>query len=147
MHIVPDSGEIIKFDAEGRSGVAMYWGMVQVFLRSHWYYLVLILLVGIVSFELGLMANIASKKLPVTITEPPEITADTSNTDNALVPTPGVKAIQGGEVVASRTGKKYSYPWCGTASRISAANRIAFASVADARSKGYTPAANCKGLQ
>ncbi len=52
----------------------------------------------------------------------------------------------GGQVVASKNGTKYFLPWCAGAKLISAANLVTFASAADAAAKGYTPAANCKGL-
>ena len=39
------------------------------------------------------------------------------------------------------------YPWCAGAKQISEKNKITFASTEEARAKGYTPAANCKGLK
>lgn len=53
---------------------------------------------------------------------------------------------EGGEVVASKTGTKYYFPWCGTAKRIKEENKVWFASRAEAEAAGYEPAANCKGL-
>ncbi len=54
---------------------------------------------------------------------------------------------QGGEVVASKSGSKYHFPWCGGAKQIAEKNLITFASIEEARKAGYTPAANCKGLK
>jgi len=54
--------------------------------------------------------------------------------------------IEGG-VVASKTGSKYHLPWCAGAQTIREENKIWFATVEDARRAGYTPAANCKGIQ
>ncbi len=48
--------------------------------------------------------------------------------------------------VASRTGKKYYLATCGSAKRIAEANRVYFATKADAEAAGLTPAANCPGL-
>ena len=49
-------------------------------------------------------------------------------------------------VVASRSGTKYHSLTCPGASQIKAANRIEFASPAEARAAGYTPAANCPSV-
>lgn len=51
------------------------------------------------------------------------------------------------EVVASKSGKKYHYPWCSGAKQIAEKNKITFDSIEDARKAGYTPASNCKGLK
>ncbi len=52
-----------------------------------------------------------------------------------------------GEVIGSKTGKKYYFPWCGTIKRVKPENQVVFASIATARAAGYLPAGNCKGLQ
>lgn len=49
-------------------------------------------------------------------------------------------------VVASKSGSKYHYPWCGGAKQIKEENKIFFNSPQEARNAGYTPAANCKDL-
>ncbi len=51
-----------------------------------------------------------------------------------------------GLYVGSKSGSKYHLPNCPGAQRISAENKVWFASKEDALAKGYTPAANCKGL-
>ncbi len=51
-----------------------------------------------------------------------------------------------GKYVASKNGSKYYLPSCAGADRISDANKVWFASIAEAQAAGYTPAANCKGL-
>lgn len=53
----------------------------------------------------------------------------------------------GATVVASRKGKKYHYVWCAGAQTIAVKNRRYFVSVDEARSAGFLPAGNCKGLQ
>jgi hypothetical protein len=45
--------------------------------------------------------------------------------------------------VASRSGTKYHDRRCASAARISAANRVYFATQAEAKAAGYTPAATC----
>ncbi len=51
---------------------------------------------------------------------------------------------QGGEVVASRNGTRYYYPWCSGASRLSAATKISFASAEEAEAAGYERGAGCE---
>ncbi|MCA9367941.1 deoxyribonuclease I, partial [Candidatus Kaiserbacteria bacterium] len=50
-------------------------------------------------------------------------------------------------VIASKNGTKYHLPSCPGASQIKEANRLEFASIAQARAAGYEPAKNCPGLQ
>ena len=52
----------------------------------------------------------------------------------------------GGEVVASKSGTKYYFPWCGTVKRIKEENKVWFASREAAEAAGYEPASNCKGM-
>lgn len=51
------------------------------------------------------------------------------------------------EVIGSKSGKKYYYPWCGTVKRIKPENQIHFASIEEARKAGFVPGGNCKGLK
>ena len=94
----------------------------------------LILFVGFGSFGLGRLSKIEEGRTPVTI-ETPQETASVAT------------ANTGGQVVASKTGTKYHFPWCAGASKIAEANKVSFASVEAARKAGYTPASNCKGLK
>jgi len=52
-----------------------------------------------------------------------------------------------GLLVASKTGKKYHFPWCAGAAQIAEKNKIWFDSYAAAQSAGYTAAANCPNLK
>lgn len=63
-----------------------------------------------------------------------------SNPDIPLV-------TQGGQLVASKNGTKYHFPWCSGAKRTKEENKIWFNSIEEARKAGYEPAANCKGLE
>ncbi len=53
----------------------------------------------------------------------------------------------GGQVVASRSGKTYHFPWCPGATSMKETNKIWFKDESAARTAGYTPAANCEGLK
>lgn len=50
------------------------------------------------------------------------------------------------EVIGSKSGKKYYFPWCGTVKRIKHENQIKFQSIEEAKVAGFTPGGNCKGL-
>lgn len=50
---------------------------------------------------------------------------------------------QKGDIVASKNGKRYYYPWCGGISRISEKNKIYFASALEAEKFGLTLASGC----
>lgn len=55
---------------------------------------------------------------------------------------PSVTAGQ--RIVASKSGTRYYFTSCSGMSRITEANRVWFATVAEAESAGYTLATNCK---
>ncbi|MDP3661588.1 MAG: hypothetical protein Q8R17_01950 [bacterium] len=106
-----------------------------------------VVLVGFASFGLGRLSKLEDTREPVRI-------------ENTLVEkTPALAAVAlaapaqsspmqaGGQIIASKTGSKYHYPWCAGASQISEKNKRLFASVEEARKAGYTPASNCKGLK
>ena len=50
-------------------------------------------------------------------------------------------------LVASKSGTKYHLTTCPGAGRIKEENKIYFSTTNEAEAAGYTPAANCKGLQ
>lgn len=122
------------------------------------YTVILIVLVGFASFGLGRLSRLEQGRGPILITVPPA-----SQTASALSPvksqTPKVSSSStvdtvvspilpaGGQVVASKNGGKYHFPWCSGAQRISEANKVWFDSVEEARKAGYAPASNCKGLK
>ncbi len=64
------------------------------------------------------------------------------------VPAPGIVPLAAtavaGQFVASKSGTKYYPPGCAGANRISEANKVWFASAAEAEEAGYALAANCK---
>ncbi len=101
---------------------------------------VAVILVALISFGLGRLSKIRELKTPIKIENVVSIATTTANvatTTNSV----------SGEVVASKNGTKYHYPWCPGAATIKEENKIYFASIEEARKAGYTPAANCKGLK
>lgn len=110
----------------------------------------IIVLVAFGSFGLGRLSKIQGAKTPIRIENQPEITADTFSAKSAVdtpVTPPALDGAQsGGDLVGSKNGTKYYYPWCTGVSKISPANIIHFASTGDAEAQGYTKSATCKGL-
>ncbi len=118
------------------------------------YTILLIIMVGFGSFGLGRLSKLQEGKSPVRI-EQALATQSASALSASPAPakkmgaTPSVQQplAPGGELIASKGGTKYHFPWCSGAQRISEANKLRFKSVEEARKAGYTPASNCKGLK
>jgi len=128
------------------------------------YTILLILVVGFGSFGLGRLSKLREGKMPIRVEQAgatavalvsPLLSREGTegNAASSIVKDKGL-AIKdsgalapSGQYVASKSGTKYYFPWCGSAARISEANKIWFNSVEEARKAGYTPAANCKGLR
>lgn len=104
----------------------------------------LVVLVGLGSFGLGRMSAMESNRAPIAITQSANA-ALAVDMEKAMSAPPAEK--DGGRVIASKTGTKYHFPWCAGALQISEKNKIYFDSAEKARTMGYTPAGNCKGLE
>ncbi|MEK7568699.1 MAG: hypothetical protein AAB497_01125 [Patescibacteria group bacterium] len=112
-----------------------------------------VVLVAFGSFGLGRLSKIEGAKTPIRIENAPEVTADTFKTSvnnkKGLTNTAQSASVIGAtteQLVASKSGKKYYYPWCAGVQKIKEENRIYFASKSEAETRGYTPSATCKGL-
>lgn len=113
--------------------------------------IILIILVGFGGFGLGRLSVSEEQKFPISIKN---VETNTLSA-NALTGLENVEqngevgnvVNEGGQVVASKNGTKYHYPWCSGAKSISDKNKIFFASIEEAKKAGYTPASNCKGLK
>lgn len=119
-------------------------------LKRHILNLSLIVLLATLSFGLGRMTIYQESRVPVRIIPPQGKNIETSIPSLEAgevkgVSTEGVSLT--GEVVASKSGSKYHFPWCAGAKQISEKNKITFTSVEEARKAGYAPASNCKGLK
>ncbi|MEK7170500.1 MAG: hypothetical protein AAB767_04390 [Patescibacteria group bacterium] len=121
------------------------------------YTVLLILVVGFGSFGLGRLSRLQEGKPSIRVEQvgaavvtsvPPLLFKEGAG--GVVVPAASSTEkplALGGKYVASKGGTKYYFPWCGSAARISEANKIWFNSVEEARKAGYTPASNCKGLK
>jgi hypothetical protein len=138
--------EISDFEPEKDDG---FQGKIAKFLKSSYFTAVCVVLVAISSFALGRISSIKEIREPIRIIQEKqenlEIIENKGEVKGASVSS--VVPVSSGEVVGSKNGTKYHYPWCPGASQIAEKNKVTFASIEEARSKGYTPAANCKGLK
>ena len=112
-------------------------------IKDDLYIVIMIILVGTASFGLGKISALEKTKTPISILKTKEnmlsatFASDTSTSESQV----------DGEVLASRSGTKYYYPWCTGVSKIKEENKIWFDSIEEARAKGLTPASNCAGLK
>jgi hypothetical protein len=142
-----------KYEIETESKTVNFKEKVGSFLDSRYFVAVVIILLTIIAFALGRISGLQDKREAVRIinNSPPGrvLGASTSSPNPSPCEGEGCSAIStsSGQVVASKNGTKYHYPWCAGAKQISAQNIITFNSTEEARAKGYTPASNCKGLK
>lgn len=110
---------------------------------------VVVVLVGVGAFGLGRLSRIEEAKTPLIIRNGSELAVPVPRAQTAA-------AVQGvsvqasaaaGPIVASKSGTKYYLSTCSGAKNIKDANKVYFASTAEAQAAGYTAAANCPGLQ
>lgn len=101
---------------------------------AEWGIVALVLLVGMASFGLGRLSALEEARPAISVSQ-------------AAAAADSVSMQVGGQVVASRKGSAYHFPWCSGATSIAPQNKIWFASSAAAQAAGYRPAKNCKGLE
>ncbi|MCA9361104.1 hypothetical protein KC845_00950 [Candidatus Kaiserbacteria bacterium] len=116
------------------------------------FYSGLILLIGATSFGLGRLSVVDSSHIvgPVVDIEqsamvtvsPPTAKAEVTDPINPVSSEP----VSEKAYVGSKNGSKYHLLSCPGAKQIKEENKVYFSSIAEAESKGYTPAGNCKGL-
>mgnify|MGYP001558748553 CR=1 FL=1 len=129
------------------------------FLNGKYFIPVIIVLIAIIAFSLGRISGLQNKRPPVRIISENSGEVKGASIDGTFqTNSVSASANQSGQaqsssetiagaVVASKNGTKYHYPWCAGAKQISEKNLITFDSIESARTAGYTPASNCKGLK
>lgn len=110
---------------------------------------IIIILVSFLSFGLGRLSTLESRRSDIRVEPIPvgeagrmEATAISAIAEKQLV---SAQSVQG-QFVASKNGTKYYFPWCSGANRIKEENKVWFSSVDEAKRAGYSPASTCKGL-
>ncbi len=115
---------------------------LEQFLESRYFIILAIILVAITAFALGRISGLQEKREPVRV-----ISGSSGEVKGAYSEEGSSAPSESAQVVASKNGTKYHYPWCAGAKQISDKNKITFNSIEEARAAGYTPASNCKGLK
>ncbi len=139
--------EYIDISELDQSDIGKKDGFYQKFkemLNSKYFFILVSALLAIIAFLLGRISAIT--KSPVTIYKENTILFNAGEVKGLETVKEDV-SFTNGEVVASKTGTKYHYPWCAGAKQISLKNKIMFKSIEEAKAKGYLPASNCKGLK
>ncbi|MDO8493505.1 MAG: hypothetical protein Q7S19_03120 [bacterium] len=95
---------------------------------------VLVTLVGLLGFGLGRLSRLEERRVPIVIK------------NEAISMQEGSTPIEAGKYVASKSGNSYYLPWCTGVKRIKENNKVWFDSEDEAKTAGYAPASNCKGL-
>ena len=112
------------------------------------YWLIVILVILSICVALSQILTIEERHTPIKIEY-----SDAALTSSVIQAVPNIQNVPltssttTEQVIGSKSGKKYYYPWCGALKRVKPENQIKFDSINSARAAGYTPAANCKGLQ
>ncbi len=109
----------------------------------------IIILVAFGSFGLGRLSKIQGSKAPVRIENALEA-ASVPTTQKPAGSNQGASVIgattASDQLVGSKNGTKYYFPWCSGVKNINPENLIHFTSKSEAEARGYTPSATCKGL-
>lgn len=151
--------EYVDFSDSEREPASSVASKLSRFASSIFWNISVIVLISIIAFSLGRFIQLERSRPPVKIISNSNITS-TSTTLNSIQPAKSTDNLaspvssivnsptnSGGQVVGSKNGSKYHYPWCSGAKQIAPQNLVKFNSIEDARKAGYTPAANCKGLK
>jgi hypothetical protein len=150
--------EYVSFDESDLEQKPDFWLKLKTFLEGRYFLPIIIILVAISAFALGRVTVENANREPVRVisnnpsyikegteSKTPVLNPNNSANLNSATISNSLDATE--QVVASKSGTKYHYPWCAGAKQISEKNKITFNSIAEARAKGYTPASNCKGLK
>lgn len=121
------------------------------FLKIHQSNIILaisIVLITIISFNLGQIAERNSLKTPISIKDGPGVAevGDRRMATSATSQTAATKDKTNLTVVASKKSstKYYHFTWCPGASKIAPANKITFSNESAAITAGFTLASNCQ---
>ena len=151
------SNPVVRF-ADSPQESSSFWSNIYSRIKP-FYGVLLILVVATIFFALGRLSALEDRHVPVKIeypSNPVSATDTTAPSQTARVAeaiSPNVSSsvttvpVGDGSVIGSKSGKKYYYPWCGTAKRIKPENQVPFASISAAREAGFVPGGNCKGLK
>lgn len=120
----------------------------------------LVCLVATASFGLGKLSALEKRKNPIQVLKvqdgllagvvgkiEPSLKGENEVVVNKNVVTALDSQTSKGLVLASKSGKKYYFPWCSGVDRIKEENKVWFSSIEEAKKAGLTPASGCTGLK
>jgi hypothetical protein len=111
-------------------------------IREDIFIVLVIILIGLAGFGLGKLSALEKGRESVQIVRSAGVSIE-GGSAQAMIAGENSKGL----LVASKTGKKYHFPWCAGASQITDKNKIWFNSYEEAQKSGYTAASNCPGLK
>ena len=115
-------------------------------IKKNIFLIILIILVSLLSFQLGRISKTASQPIKIEKASVQEIFTESQNSkikvQSSDSESGGVERIDF-RVVVSKNSNKYHFLWCSGAKRIKEENKIYFNSEEEAISAGYTLAGNC----
>ncbi len=115
---------VISEDADykkERSWKDNFWN----FIEGKYFITAVIILVAIIAFSLGRVSGLQDKRQPVRVIS--DVSGEVKGVaTSSLAASATASASQGGQVVASKNGTKYHYPWCAGAKQISPQNLVTF---------------------
>lgn len=112
--------------------------------KGEWFTALVLVLVALIAFGLGRLSQLEQPKFPIQIKN--DKNAGTASASESISNNTTTQNTKSGQVVGSKQGSKYHFPWCSGAKRIKAENLVTFATIEEAKAAGYEPAANCEGL-
>ncbi len=133
--------EIVSFDKDGRIERPSTLLGINFSLFQKLFLSFVIILIALLAFGIGRLSVVGNRE-PIKIEYDPNLTEwSTPSVDQTANV---INAVKKGEVIASKNGARYHYPYCPGAKQIKEENKIIFATVAAAEAAGYSLAANCK---
>ena len=106
-----------------------------------------IILVAVAGFAIGRISVLSEMgQGSLVFKRAPMVPKNTASVAGAVAEIEIPTMTTGGQLLASKNGTKYYFPWCGGVSRIKEENKVWFASEEEARKAGFEPAENCTGL-
>ncbi len=141
---------LLKIKGNLENSSFLFQHKTKIAFRADFFISIIIILVAFSSFGLGRLSSLEGKKSSITIERNssfPSVSDEKGSIKNLSDDKMNtVKENSPKSFVASKSGTKYYLSWCGGVSRIKEENKVWFASEAEAKKAGFSPASNCKGL-
>ena len=122
--------------------------------RKTYFVILIVILAAGAAFGLGRLSKIEEGRVPVKFSQWQATTTQqqvlgvlqTAGQPASADPPAGRAETSAGKYVGSKNSDIYHFPWCPGALRIKEENKVWFETKEAAKTAGYRPAGNCKGL-